>query len=195
VLARYPLLPVEDELRLNNLRIRDHFMTTLFTLAAFSRVEETGDREALARFHASAKLLLLACNQERMREMGRLVASRAGQEVPDLFARYRPLLCAALSRVPRFSGNINVLQHAMGYFRDRVPREEREYCIMLIERYRQGHATLAEARNLVHAWAIRFDEPALRDQLFFAPYPAVLTSLPGELTDRGRDVWKSRNAS
>jgi hypothetical protein len=42
---------------------------------------------------------------------------------------------------------------------------------------------------------IRFGEPALLNQTFFAPYPAELADLPEEITDRGRDVWKGRNAA
>jgi hypothetical protein len=42
---------------------------------------------------------------------------------------------------------------------------------------------------------IRFQESSLINQTFFAPYPVVLADLPEEITDRGRDVWKNRNAS
>jgi len=192
VLKRFPELPVEDELRLNNARIRDHFFTGIFTLASFRVVEEGGGREDLAAFHAANKFLLMACHQQLLHEMGRLVASRAKKEPAELFFHYRHLLCAALSQVPRYTNNINVLQHTMGYFRDRVNSEEKEYCLRLIDRYKNGHATLAEPRNLLRSWVIRFGEPALMNQTFFAPYPAELADLPEEITDRGRDVWKGR---
>jgi uncharacterized protein YbbK (DUF523 family) len=61
VLKRYPELHVEDELRLNNQQIRDHFLSAVFTLAAFRDVERTPDREncssgiagcSLSRSHA-----------------------------------------------------------------------------------------------------------------------------------------------
>lgn len=194
VLRRYPLLPVEDELRLNHARIRDHFLAAIFSLAALREVEETGDREALARFHAANKLYLGACHQERTREMGRLVAARAAMAPAELFNRYRQLLGAALARAPRYTGNINALMHALGHFRDRVTDEEREYCLRLVDRYRAGHATLAEPRDLLRSWVIRFREPALLEQTFFAPYPVALADLPEEVTERGRDLWKGRGA-
>ena len=195
VLKRFSELPVEDELRLNNARIRDHFLTGIFTLAAFRSVEEKGEREDLAAFHAANKLLLLAASQTVMREMGRLVASRARKDPAELFFHYRHLLCAALTQVPRYTNNINVLQHALGYFSNRVTSEEKAYCLRLIGRYKEGHSTLAEPRELLRSWVIRFAEPALLDQTFFAPYPAELADLPEEITDRGRDVWKGRKAS
>jgi uncharacterized protein YbgA (DUF1722 family) len=134
----------------------------------------------------------MACHQQLMREMGRLVASRAKTEPEELFFHYRHLLCAALAQVPRYTNNINVLQHALGYFSNRVSGEEKAYCLRLIGRYKEGHATLAEPRDLLRSWVIRFGEPALLNQTFFAPYPAELADLPEEITDRGRDVWKGR---
>ena len=125
VLKRFSQLPIEDELRLNNSRIRDHFLTAIFTLAAFREIETTMDREALVQFHAANKYLLMACNQQRMREMGRLVALRAQKEPADLFFHYRQLLCSALAQVPRYTNNLNVLLHILGYFSNRVSGEER----------------------------------------------------------------------
>ena len=195
VLKRFSHLPIEDELRLNNARIRDHFLTGIFTLAAFREVELTRDREALARFHAANKLLLMACHQQLMHEMGQRVANRAHQDPETLFFQYREMLCAALSRVPRYTNYINVLQHVVGHFSNRLTTEEKEYCLRLIDRYNNGHATLSEPRDLLRSWVIRFQEPSLMDQTFFAPYPFELEALPDDMTDRGRDVWKSRKPS
>jgi uncharacterized protein YbgA (DUF1722 family)/uncharacterized protein YbbK (DUF523 family) len=192
VLQRFSELPIEDELRLNNARIRDHFFTTIFTLAAFREAEEKGEREDLATFHAANKLVLMACHQQLMHEMGQLVASRAKKEPAELFFHYRHLLCAALAQTPRYTNNINVLQHVLGHFSKRVSGEEKAYCLRLIGRYKEGHATLAEPRDLLRSWVIRFGEPAFLNQTFFAPYPVELTDMPEEITDRGRDMWKGR---
>jgi uncharacterized protein YbgA (DUF1722 family)/uncharacterized protein YbbK (DUF523 family) len=195
VLKQYSHLPIEDELRLINARIRDHFLTAIFTLAAFREAEQTQDREALARYHAANKLLLMACHQQLLRRMGQLVATRARKETEELFLQYYGLLCTALKNVPRYTNNINVLQHVLGHFGHRVTNEEKEYCQRLIDRYTSGHATLAEPRDLLQSWTIRFHESSLMDQTFFAPYPFDLEALPDDRTDRGRDVWNIRKLS
>jgi uncharacterized protein YbgA (DUF1722 family) len=195
VLKRFSHLPIEDELRLNNARIRDHFLAGIFTLAAFREMETTRDREALARFHAANKLLLMASHQQLMHDMGQWVANRARTDPETLFGHYHEMLCAALSNVPRYTNNINVLQHAFGHFRNRVTIEEKEYCLRLIDRYKNGHATLAEPRDLLRSWVIRFQEPSLMDQTFFAPFPFELADLPEDIIERGRDVWKGRKQS
>lgn len=192
VLSRFSHLPIEDELRLNNARIRDHFLTGIFAHAAFREVEQTRDRDALARFHAENKLLLMACHQQLMRKMGQLVGIRAKKEPGELFAEYHELLCSAFKNVPRYTSKINVLQHAFGHFRSRVTTGEKAYCLRLIDRYKNGHATLAEPRDLLRSWVIRFQEPSLMNQTFFSPYPFELEALPDDMTDRGRDVWKRR---
>lgn len=194
VLRRFPFLPVEDELRLGNPRVRDAFLAAVFALAAFRPVESAHDIEALARFHAENKLYLGACHRELSREMGRLVAARAHTPTEELFVRYREMLGGALARAPRHTANVDVLFHAMGHFRGSVSDEERAHCLRLIERYRAGHAYLAEPRDLLRSWAIRFNEPGLVAQTFFAPYPWELALLPPETTGRGRDLWRNRQA-
>ena len=61
--------------------------------------------------------------------------------------------------------------------------------LRLIDRYKNGNAILAEPRDLLRSWVIRFQEPRHMDQTFFAPYPFELADLPGDITERGRDVW------
>lgn len=190
VLKRFSYLPIEDDLRLNNPRIRDHFLTGTFTLATFREAEKTGNREDLVRFHAADKLLLMACHQRLMHKMGQIMATGATMKPEELFVHYRRMLCAALAEVPRYTKDINVLQHVLGHFSNRVTTEETEYCLRLIDRYKNGYATLAEPRNLLRSWVIRFQDTSLKDQTFFAPYPFELAEFPDDFTGRGRDVWK-----
>ena len=53
VLARFPDAAIEDEGRLNDERLRGHFLTKLFTLASFRVAAAQGDRRALVEFHAA----------------------------------------------------------------------------------------------------------------------------------------------
>ncbi|MEJ2370485.1 MAG: DUF523 and DUF1722 domain-containing protein, partial [Gemmatimonadales bacterium] len=89
VLDRFSGLAVEDEGRLRNFRIREHFLTKLFALAALRGVAETGSMHQLIDFHARYKFVLMAYDQTRMRELGRLVANGRGTAFQDLVAAYR----------------------------------------------------------------------------------------------------------
>ena len=70
VLRKFPNLAIEDELRLLNYRIREHFLTKLFTLASFRGVKKSGRIKELIRFHSENKYLLTAYNQKELRILG-----------------------------------------------------------------------------------------------------------------------------
>jgi len=56
VLSHYAGGAIEDEMRLSNLSLREHFLIKLFTLARFRRLCEQPTMGALVAFHASHKL-------------------------------------------------------------------------------------------------------------------------------------------
>jgi uncharacterized protein YbbK (DUF523 family) len=74
VLARFPQLAIEDERRLLNPRIKEHFLTKLYTLADFRQMKKAGSTKGLIDFQARNKLLFTAYNQTELHAMGRIVA-------------------------------------------------------------------------------------------------------------------------
>ena len=63
----------------------------------------------------------------------------------------------------------------------------------MIDREKNGHATLADPRDLLRSVGdtipgVRSDGP----DLIFAPYPFDHADLPAGITARGRDLWKGR---
>ncbi len=176
VLERFPYAAVEDEGRLNDLRLRDHFLTKLWALAAF-RTAASGDAARIVDFHARNKLLLMAHNQTRMRALGRLVAHAGTTPREQLVHAYRDGLGAALARPARSGNNVNVLMHALGHVSERLSARERGHFLATLESYRAGEAPLSAAQSIVGAWAARFEVPNLAGQTFFAPYPQALIRL------------------
>ncbi|HZO58057.1 MAG TPA: DUF523 and DUF1722 domain-containing protein [Solirubrobacterales bacterium] len=176
VLERFPHAAVEDEGRLNDLRLRDHFLTKLWALSAF-RVAAAGGAAQVVDFHTRNKLLLMAHNQTRARELGRLVATAGGAPPEQLTAEYRRGLGAALGRPSRPGNNVNVLMHALGHVSERLSGPERSHFLATLDAYREGRVPLSAAQAIVGAWAARFEVPYLAQQTFFAPYPAALVRL------------------
>jgi len=193
VLERYPLLPVEDEGRLRNVRIRDHFLTGIFTLADFREAKTRERISDLARFHTENEYLLHAHSRRLQKEMGVIVANQEGLPPGLLFERYGVLLGRALARPPSYRTNIDVLFHAMGHFRDRISTGERDFFLRSLERYRDGRASVCAPKNIIALWIERFDEENLRNQTFFAPFPEDLIEPAPAETDRGRDFWKEED--
>jgi uncharacterized protein YbgA (DUF1722 family)/uncharacterized protein YbbK (DUF523 family) len=179
---RYPDWPAEDEGRLKNFLLREHFLTRLFTLADFRRLAGGGTIKDLVRFHAVNKGLLMAYHQAEMRAMGRVVANHDHRPDAEVIEEYGHRLARALLRPPRFTSIINVLMHALGYVSDRLSSGEKAFFLDALEKYRAGKVPLSSATTLVKAWAVRFAVPALSDQTYLEPYPEALL----EITDSGK---------
>jgi len=183
---RFPHLPVEDEGRLMNFRIREHFLTRIFALATFHDVERAASMRDLVGFQARNKLLLMAYNQKEMRHLGRIVANPEKKPVPQVIADYREHLRAALAAAPRYTSCINVLMHALGYFSEGLSKQEKAYFLDSLEEYRAERVPLSVPVGIIKSYVVRFGEAYLAQQSFFEPYPARLV----EITDsgKGRDL-------
>ena len=74
-MEHFPLLPVEDEGRLHDPKLRENFIEAIFAFKRWRDVVTSGPgRKELVAFHTRHKLLLLAHSPEHYREMGRVVA-------------------------------------------------------------------------------------------------------------------------
>ena len=187
VVERYPQLPVEEEGRLTNFTIREHFLTTLFTLAEFrTTVKAAGTMRELVRFHSDNKLLLMAYNESRLRVMGPLVANAQKKPVAEVIAAYEQHLWQAFARPPRRTTGINVLMHALGYFSEKLSPEEKAFFLDTLEKYRVTKVPLSVPVSLIGSWVVRFNEPYLSRQTFFAPYPQDLVTISD--SGKGRDL-------
>lgn len=186
VLQRFPGHPVEDEGRLLNFSIREHFLTRLFILTEFRRVRERGAIQELIDFHTRHKLLLLAYNQARMRALGPVVAAYDKKNLPEVLERYEGHLRQALANPPKYTAMINLLTHAFGGLSRDLSAEERRFFVNTLEEYRDERVPLSVPLHLLAAWAVRQNNSYLLAQSFLEPYPRQLA----EITDsgKGRDL-------
>jgi uncharacterized protein YbgA (DUF1722 family)/uncharacterized protein YbbK (DUF523 family) len=184
VLERFPAAAIEDEGRLNDQRLREHFLTKLFALASFREAAAARARSALVEFHARHKLLLMAYDERRMRSLGRLVADAPGRIPAGTLEAYRADLAAALASPPRPGASVNVLMHALGHVSDSLEAAERRHFLDLLDDYRARRVPLAVPLGVLGSWAARFDVAYLRDQAFLVPYPPALMRTERPRRDR-----------
>ncbi|MBN1163773.1 MAG: DUF1722 domain-containing protein [Candidatus Krumholzibacteriota bacterium] len=179
---RFPRSALEDEGRLTNFRIREHFLTQLYTVFRFRRARSSPSMRGIVKFQAEHKLLLMAYNQKEMRELGRIVANPERRPVEEVFELYGEHLSLALRKPPRHTSNINVLMHAFGYFSKRLSAQEKAFFLDSLERYRAEMIPLSALLYITRSWILRFGTEYLADQVYCAPYPETLA----EITDSGK---------
>lgn len=178
VLARFDGKAIEDEGRLNDIQIRHHWLTRLFALASFRELKKRPSAAKLVDFHSKNKLLMMAYSQTGMREMGTLVASLKSRPIGEIFDTYGRLLEAALARQAGVKQNINVIQHALGYFKNDLTAKEKALFLNTLESYREQLVPLSTMLVVIKAWGAKYERPYLTEQTFFEPYPERLTQAP-----------------
>jgi uncharacterized protein YbgA (DUF1722 family)/uncharacterized protein YbbK (DUF523 family) len=182
ILERFAGLPVEDEGRIRNFTIREHFLTRIFAFARFRMVKASGSMQELVNFHSAQKLLLMGYNQAQMRLAGKVVANHEKADWETVITRYEERLKRALANPPRFTAMINVLLHALGGFSEVLSKEEKAFFLESIEEYRDERIPLSVLLHVVRAWSIRYRNDYLLGQTFLQPYPLELV----EITDSGK---------
>ena len=161
-----PLLPVEDEGRLNDPDLRDNFIERVFVYHRWQQLLARGLTAAgLIRFHSEHKFLLLAHSQAALRELGKLTANLKA-ELPEIAERYVARLMGALSRPARRGDQVNAMQHVAGYFRNSLDAEDRREIARAIEDYRDGKVPIIVALTLIRHHMRRLGNAYLEDQHF-----------------------------
>ncbi|MGA1820451.1 MAG: YbgA family protein, partial [Thermoplasmatota archaeon] len=188
VRRRYPNLAVEDEARLSDNTILDHFLTKLFTIARFHEYRRKGEARDLIEFHSRHKFLLMAYSQKELREMGGIVATQKEKGTGKAWDLYSIHLLRALAKGAKYTSHINVLTHCFGFVSERLERAERGFFLDLVEAYRDDRVPLSTCKEVIRAMILRFDVEYLKDQFYFRPYPVELA--PGYDPKRNRELWR-----
>jgi uncharacterized protein YbgA (DUF1722 family)/uncharacterized protein YbbK (DUF523 family) len=186
VMDRFGDLAIETEGRVKSFRIREHFLTRLWVMARFRAAAEAGTMKDLIDFHSRNKLLLMAYNQAKLRELGRIIANHEHRDAAEVYSLYWEGLGAAFAKIPRYTSNINVLMHSLGYFSKGISSKEKSYFLDVLEKYRSGSLPLSAPISVVNSWLARFEEPYLSQQTFFNPYPEELTMISD--SGKGREL-------
>ena len=171
----FPLIPVEEEGRLHDPKLRENFIERIFALKRWREaLENREDLAALVDFHTRNKLLILSHSPKHQAEMGRLVAGAKGIPRKERLARYQGLLMGALRLKATPKKNANVLQHMMGYFKRELSGEEKQELIEVIDLHRQGHIPLIVPITLIAHYVRKYNQPYLKAQAYLNRHPVEL---------------------
>lgn len=176
--AALPNLPLEEEGRLEDPRLRENFVTRLFAYDRWLTLRAAGCGPGdLVRFHTAHKMQLLAHSPRGAQQLGRLVAragATAAADWPALLDDYEAGFMAALRRVASPGRHVNTLQHLAGFLKERLSAAETRELAGLIEEYRRGELPLIAALTLLAHHLKTLEHPWVEAQSYLAPYPREL---------------------
>jgi uncharacterized protein YbgA (DUF1722 family)/uncharacterized protein YbbK (DUF523 family) len=178
LLEELPDLPVEEEGRLGDPRLRESFIQRVFArhrLRVF--FSDRWTLGGLVAFHTAQKILLMAHAPQAYARIGRLVAQAKGMRRSDLEKTYTSEVMAALARPATPRRHVNALQHVLGHLSDGLTESDRAEMVSLIEDYRRGLVPLIVPLTLIRHHARRLDVSYLLGQVYLEPHPKELLLL------------------
>lgn len=174
-MEHFPLLPVEDEGRLHDPKLRENFIERIFTL---KRWRELLSNKLIPRrlieFHTQHKFLILSHSPKHEQFMGRLIARLREMPLREVFNQYQSLLMEALKLQATPKKHANVLMHMMGYFKEQITSNEKDELLEVIENYRKGFIPLIVPVTLIRHYVRKYNQPYLKEQVYLNPHPLEL---------------------
>lgn len=171
----FPDIPVEEAGRLNDPRLREHFIERIFSLQRWrDQVSSNKTIGGLVDFHTRNKYLILSHSPNHYRQMGKLVADAGGLPMETLFERYEGLLLKALDLKTTEKKHINVLQHMMGFFKKDLSVNEKRELMDIFDQYRLGYVPLIVPITLIRHYVMKYDQEWLKAQTYLNPHPFEL---------------------
>ncbi len=170
-LARaFPNLPIEEEGRLEDARLRENFIERIFAYARLRALWwSRWTRGDLVGFHAAHKMGLLAHSTQGYGALGRLVAEAKALDRDDLRRRYEAGFMTTLARLTTPGRHANVLLHLLGHLKNDLDAADKQELLSLIDEHRHGHLPLVVPLTLLAHHARRLGAAYLLSQTYLFP--------------------------
>jgi len=172
IMLHNPLLPCEENGRLNDMHLRENFVMRVYTYKNWQILrEQPVSVHRLTQFHSQYKYLLMAHNYQAYKDLGNLLGTFDGADSESLADSYISGLMAALKRPASRKNNSNTLMHLQGYFKKVLCKVEKQELRDAIDEYREGLVPLYVPLTLVKHHLKVHPNEYLDKQVYFNPYP------------------------
>ena len=170
-----PLLPVEEAGRLSDAGLRENFITRIFALYDWRKtVGSELSAKKLVAFYSRYKYQVMAHHVPSYFLIGKLLANLNAKPIDAIGKEFVALFMTALGHKATRKGNANALMHLRGYLKRHISKLDKEELSNAIESYAQGLTPIIVPLTLLKHHLMTLDDPYLKQQTFWAPYPEVL---------------------
>ncbi len=175
LIKQFPLMPVEEEGRLNDAVLRDNFIVRIFAYHRLQQLFEgrTG-RRAIVEFHTAHKYLLMAHSPKHYGQLGQLVAAVSDYKPSEFREKYSSIFMSCLAVHATAKKNVNVLQHILGYLKNHLTPEDKQYILQQIDDYHNLLVPLVVPLTLVKHYVFKHNIEYIKNQIYLNPHPKEL---------------------
>lgn len=182
VLKRYPHILVEDEKRLKKFRIRENFLTRVFTISRFNEVKKTYIPETIRQFHSQHRQLISSYSRKILKDMDETIAQlndislNYSRQKKDVVMRYEQQLIKAISCNRRKRTVIDIIYRNLQKYSPNIPSKQVERILTSVERYKKEETPLSVLLELMRPYTEKNKGLYEATDAFFYPFPIELLS-------------------
>lgn len=170
-----PLIPVEDEGRLNDTALCENFFERVYAYSRWKKIENPENNvQGFIDFHASHKLMLMARGSHYYQALGRMVAGTTLKDLVQRRAAYIERFMQVMRIVTEPGRQVNVLQHIMGYLKQALSHEDKQELLSIFEAYRNKQLPLITPLTLLQHHLRRHPQKYIARQYYLQPFPQQL---------------------
>lgn len=167
----HPMLPMEEEGRLNDPVLRENFVALVFAYHDWmASVEQDPCPRQLVAYHSKYKYLLMAHSQGAYKSLGQMVADAGKSDFDERLALYKQLFLETLGKPASRKGHVNALYHILGYLKEGVSSEFRADLVGVIESYRLGNINLSVPATMLAHYLKHYGSQYINEQAYLHPY-------------------------
>jgi uncharacterized protein YbbK (DUF523 family)/uncharacterized protein YbgA (DUF1722 family) len=172
VLREFPNIVKEDEKRLDNISIRENFLTRIFVLADLRESLENNSVEKLFGFFSRNMLLFLCHDKKLTAQLGSIF------KIEDNFVvvsqEFKNIIPTILSCIPKKNTIIDTYNYIFSLIKSNLSESEKSHYYSLIDEFENDLVSQYEISTLLYSWALRYDLKSIIDQSIFNPFPKNL---------------------
>lgn len=176
IMHRFPLVPIEEAIRLQDPCLRDHFFKRVYVVHRWKTLLKEGvSAHALIEFHARHKLIIMSHGDYR--DLGQLLAGLSKDNLTEIADQYIRQLMGLLLTLPTRANHVNVLQHIQGHLKKDIGSDDKAELCELIDSYRNYEVPLIAPMTLLKHHFRKAPDPYIQSSYYFSSYPGALGSV------------------
>ena len=172
VSAEFPNMVKEDEKRLENIAIREHFLTRIFVLANLRESLESQSIAKLFEFYSKNMLLFLCHDEKLTAELGLIFKIEDDFEI--ISKKFQKIAYDVLSSPVKKTPMINTFEYMFNFVKSKLSQSEKSHYQSLIDEFENDLILQSEISTLLYSWALRYDVKIILEQSLFDPFPKNL---------------------
>jgi len=171
-----PLLPLEDDGRLTDKALRDHFLRKVFCYydlkTQFIKCKTVSE---MMEYHSKHKVLLRMHNNMVKKELGNLLSQPSSKvDIESVKKQYINKFMQAIEKPVNRGSHYMALQNVLREINKNISKSQRQYLQEVLNKYKDCKVGWEVPIGIIKMYLLELDLPYLNKQSYLNPYPEDL---------------------